>query len=482
MVRSVFKILLAAILLLVVVVLVNTFRKTSVQVGYEVSPAPPLTDSALAHFAQAISYRTISYGDPSLFDPSQFIGFHDLLKRTYPMMHEHLQLETFEGYSLLYTWRGTDSSLKPIILMAHQDVVPIEETTRDQWTVDPFAGTIKDNFIWGRGTTDDKINLISICEAVEKLLAEGFRPARTVHLAFGHDEEIGGKGAKAIAAKMESMGILAEMVLDEGGIITKEKMPGLEDRPVALLGTAEKGYLSLDLTVKATGGHSSMPERETAVDILSKALVNLRAKPFPARFSEPVLGQMEALGPEMPFLQRMAFANPWLFKPLIASTFSKSGPGNAMIRTTLVPTIIEAGIKDNVVPSQAVATVNMRLLPGDSIPDVVKKVNDIIGDKRVVVEPRWNIVAEPSGVSSAKGFGYQKIDKIMKRSYAGTITAPFLMIGASDSRHFNKVSSNIIKFSPMIDPIGFHGIDERVSLESFQTALWFYEQLLRDQD
>lgn len=442
-------------------------------------PAPKITDSALSHFQQAISYKTISWADPSKWDSTQFVGFQQFLAKTYPLMHARLSPQKMEGYTLLYTWKGTDTSLNPVILMAHQDVVPIEESTRGQWTVDPFAGTIKDGFIWGRGTTDDKINLVSICESAEKLLKEGYQPARTVYIIFGHDEEIGGKGAKAIAGQMEALGIKADLLMDEGGIITKEKLPGMK-KPVALLGTAEKGYLSLVLTTEALGGHSSMPEKETAIDLLSRALVKLRENPFPAKFTEPMEGLMKAVGPEMAFLQRMAFANPWLFRGMIASNYEKTGPGNAMLHTTLVPTIIEGGIKDNVVPTQVKATINLRLLPGDSVEAVIEKVKKIIGDERVKVEKFGPAIAEPSPVTPVKSFGYQKMEKIMKQSYPDVVTSPFLMIGATDSRHFGKVSSNIIKFSPMIDPIGFHGINERVSLESFQTSLWFYEQLLRD--
>ncbi len=478
------KILWSALFLflaLIGIILFNTFRKTAPQTSYSAIPAPKITDSALGHLTRAIGYKTISYGNPALFDSVQFLGFRQFLKQTYPLMHSELAPEIVEGYTLLFKWAGKDTTLNPIMLMAHQDVVPIEESTRDQWTVDPFAGTVKDGFIWGRGTTDDKINLISICEAVEKLLTEGYRPKRTVYLVFGHDEEIGGKGAKAIAARMEANGIKADLLMDEGGIITKEKLPGMT-KPVALLGTAEKGYLSLELTAQAQGGHSSMPEKETSVDLLSRALVKLRENPFPAKFTEPMQGLMDAVGPEMPFLQRMAFANPWLFSGMIASTYEKTGAGNAMLHTTLVPTIIEGGIKDNVVPTKVKATINLRLLPGDSVDAVIKKVEKIIGDKRVTVAKHKGAIAEASAVTPVKSFGYQKMEKIMKLSYPDVVTSPFLMIGATDSRHFGKVSSNIIKFSPMIDPIGFHGIDERVSLESYQTALWFYEQLLRNED
>jgi carboxypeptidase PM20D1 len=480
MIKRLFLLVLVALLIVVAIVLVNTFRFKSNQRSAESVPAPELTETSLNHFRQALSYKTISYGDPSLFDSAQFIGFRKFLETAYPKTHEALSREIVEGYSLLYRWEGKNPDLKPVVLMAHQDVVPIEEATKAMWTVDPFAGEVKDNFIWGRGTTDDKINVISILEAVEKLVAEGFQPERTVYLVFGHDEEIGGKGAVAIARMLKDRNIAAEFVLDEGGIITRDKIPGMT-KPVALLGTAEKGYLSLKLSVSAQGGHSSMPEKETSIDILSKALVKLRSEPFDADFSEPMRGLMESLGPEMPFVQRMAFANPWLFKGIILKTYSQSNTGNAMIRTTIVPTIIEAGIKDNVVPTVATAVVNFRLMPGHSSEQVIREVEKKISDDRVVIEKyNENNVAEPSTVTPVHGFGYRKIASAIQRSYPQIITSPFLVIGATDSRHFGAISSNIIKFSPAIDPIGFHGIDERVSLESYKTALWFYEQLLRE--
>jgi carboxypeptidase PM20D1 len=479
MIKKLFLLVLVAFLILVAIVLVNTYRFKSDQQSAGAVPAPELTDEALNHFQQALRYKTISYGDPALFDSSQFTGFRRFLETTYPKTHAALSREIVAGYSLLYRWEGKNPELKPVVLMAHQDVVPIEEATQAMWTVDPFEGVVKENFIWGRGTTDDKINVISILETVEKLVAEGFQPERTVYLVFGHDEEIGGKGAVAIARLLKERNIAAEFVLDEGGIITKEKVPGIT-KPVALLGTAEKGYLSLKLTVKAQGGHSSMPEKETAIDILAKALQTLHSNPFEAEFSEPMHGLMQSLGPEMPFVQRMAMANPWLFKALILKTYSQSNTGDAMIRTTIVPTVIDAGIKDNVVPTVATAVVNFRLLPGHNSAQVTEDVKKKISDSRVVVEPYSDNVSEPSAVTSVKGFGYQKIAAAVRKSYPQVITSPFLVIGATDSRHFGELSSNIIKFSPAIDPIGFHGIDERVSLESYKTALWFYEQLLRE--
>ncbi len=476
--KKLFLFLIAGLLVLVGAVLFNTLRMESKQVQVDALPAPEVNPLALQHFQKALSFKTISYGDSSLFDSTQFIGFRDFLETTYPNFHNKLTREIIAGYSLLYTWKGKNPNLKPVVLMAHQDVVPIEEATKAMWTVNPFAGEVKDGFIWGRGTTDDKINLISIVEAAEKLLAENFQPERTIYFSFGHDEEIGGKGAIAAAALLKSRNVEAEFVMDEGGYITLTKMPGIT-KPLALLGTSEKGYLSLSLSVEQAGGHSSMPAEETSIDILAKALVKLRSKPFPSDLTGSTLEGTAYIGPEMPFTQKMAFANLWLFKGLVISNYEKSPQSAAMVRTTMVPTIIDAGIKDNVIPTVATATVNLRLLPGDLSDDVIEEVKNKIDDDRVKIQ-RLTFNAEASEVTPAASTGYKKIDESVKKSYPQTITTPFLMIGATDSRFFGDVSKNIIKFSPIIDPIGFHGIDERVSVESYKTALWFYENLIKD--
>ncbi len=477
--NRIFLFFLVGVLILVSVLLFNTFRFKSKQLSIESNPSPEVSTASLQHFQEAIRFKTISNSDPSLFDSAQFFGFHRFLKKTYPTVHSRMSLEIVANYSLLYKWEGKNPGLNPIVLMAHQDVVPIEEATRAMWLVDPFAGELKDNFIWGRGTADDKVNLISIMEAAQKLLTENYQPERTVYLVFGHDEELGGSGAQAIVALMKSRNIAPEMVLDEGGIITKEKVPGMT-KPVALIGTSEKGYLSLQLTAEKNGGHSSMPESETSIDILAKALIKLREHPFDPGFSPSTQGFMEHIGPEMPFFKKIIFANRWLFKGIIIGIYEMTGSGNALVRTTIAPTILQAGVKDNVIPTLAQATVNFRLLPGDSSSGVMERVKKIIDDERVTVSAFNNFKGEPSSITSEDSFAYKKTDEIAKKTFLNTVTTPFLMIGGTDSRHFSEISSGIIKFSPITDPVGFHGIDERVSLESYQAALWFFEQLMRD--
>ena len=476
------KILLAILLLLLIfigIIAFKTINAPNLQSKITAIPAPALSDDALKHFQQSISYQTVSYGDVSLWDSLPFIAFRKFLETTYPLVHQQLKREIISNYSYLYKWQGLDTTLNPFILMAHQDVVPIEESTKTQWNFEPFSGIIKDGYVCGRGTTDDKINLISILESTEKLLKENFKPARTIYFVFGHDEELGGKnGAKKIAELLESRKVKAELVMDEGGFVTDEKVPGVT-KPVALVGTSEKGYLSIEFSVNKMGGHSSMPESETAIDILTKAIVKLRSKPFEAKFVESTKNLFEFLGPEMKFPNNMAFANPIIFKSIIVKNYEKSSSGNAMIRTTFVPTIIHAGIKDNVVPTLATAVVNFRLLPGDSSKHIFQKVKTIINDDRVVMKNLSLDSPEATPVSSATSAAFKTIDSIIKKSYSGVLTTPFLMIGGTDSKHFHGVSENIFKFSPMKDPIGFHTIDERVSIESYRHSLWFFEQLMR---
>jgi carboxypeptidase PM20D1 len=479
MIKRFFLILISLILILVTLILIRTFTFSAKQVKVTSAVMPVIAQRAVINLSVAIRNPTISHSDPALFDSASFIRFREFLENAYPLVHRNLKREIVSGYSLLYTWQGKDSTHRPYILMAHQDVVPVEEASKRMWTVDPFGGVVKDDFIWGRGSADDKINLIGIMESAEKLLSENFQPQRTTYFAFGHDEEVSGSGAAAIARLLKERNVKADLVLDEGGIITREKIPGMK-KPVALLGTSEKGWLSIDMRVEKAGGHSSMPESETAIDILAKAITRLRENKFQARFSPSTEGFIDYVGPEMPFIQKMAFANLWLFRPMVNSIYEQTPGGNAMIRTTLVPTIVHSGIKDNVVPSVAMATLNLRTLPGDSVHRVVEKVREIVDDPRIQLTLQEGY-REASGVTRTESFAYEKVQSVIRSTSDSIIATPFMMIGATDSRHYGEVSNGIIKFSPMFDPVGFHGIDERVSLESFRTTLAFYERLIRDE-
>jgi carboxypeptidase PM20D1 len=370
---------IAALFGLVVVVLacvlvINTLRIKSLQVEAEPAPDVPMNEIAAAErLAGALRIQTISPEDPADFDSVPFLQFHTYLEETFPNVHSTLTWETVNEYSLLYRWDGSDPNLEPIALLAHIDVVPVEPGTDDTWTYGAYDGRIEDGFVWGRGALDMKNILIATLEAAEMLIAEGIQPRRTIYFAFGHDEERGGQnGAVAIAALLESRGIRLDHVLDEGGAIVDGMVPGIEGA-VAVVGVAEKGYASVELLVEMTGGHSSMPPAQSAIGILSAGIQRLEENQMPLTITGATEAAFDYLGPEMSFGPRLFVSNQWLFGGLLKRIFGASAERSAMLRTTTAPTIFQAGIKENVLPSTSRAVVNHRILSGDNSAEVLER-------------------------------------------------------------------------------------------------------------
>src|SRR6184192_3517257 len=365
---------LLALALVVVVLAAVTLERTVSFRSRQPQVAPvavePLDTAALARrLAGALRFKTISFQDSSQFDAREFAGLHRYLRDSFPKLHAALKVEKVNGYGLLYEWTGSDPGLAPLVLLAHQDVVPIEPGTEGRWTEPPFEGRIADGYVWGRGALDDKGSLVGILEAVEHLVAAGAKPRRTVYLAFGYDEEVGGRrGAARIADLLASRNVHPEFVLDEGGALTNGLIAGIS-APVAVIGIAEKGYMTVGLTAQAEGGHSSMPPDETAVGILAVGITRLEQHQMPRAIRGPTAAMFDYLGPEMPFGPRLVMANRWLLGGVLAGKFGATPQGNAMLRTTTAPTVLQAGIKENVLPSSARALVNFRILPGARLAD-----------------------------------------------------------------------------------------------------------------
>jgi carboxypeptidase PM20D1 len=480
MLKKILKFLLLLVAILIIVVLVQTWRFTESIPPTKAVAIPPLPDSAVQHLSNAIQIPTISLSDTLPADSVALRQFRAFLEKSYPLVHQQLKRIIIDSFSYIYYWQGKNNSLQPNVLMAHQDVVPVEAASANEWKAPPFSGLITDTAIWGRGAIDDKGSLISIFEAAEKLLQQGYQPPRSFYFCFGHDEELGGsRGAAKIAAWMQQNNIHPALVCDEGGIITKENFQEL-GRPIALLGVAEKGYASFELTVDVAGGHSSMPAKETAIDIMAKALVRIRSSQMPARFTDAPNAMLKKIGPGMPFVTRMALANRWLFDPMLISKFESGNGTNATIHTTIVPTIINAGIKDNVIPSHADAVVNSRILPGETSADVVDFLKKTINDDRVKIK-NYGKVFEPGKSASDTSEGFKKIEALTYTLMDNVVPVPFLMIGATDSRYFRGIADVVIDFTPMLDPKGFHGIDERMSISDFQRLVYYYEQILQQQ-
>jgi carboxypeptidase PM20D1 len=471
-------------LLLVGFLLGRTALYGSARPGADAAPVVVVPESAAGRLAGALRIATVSHEDPGAFDGQAFGSLHAYLQAAFPKVHSELRRETVATHSLLYTWPGSQPSLEPILLMGHLDVVPVEPGTQNAWQEDPFGGRIVDGFVWGRGAIDNKSAVVGMLEAVEMLLAEGQRPARTVLLAFGHDEEAGGAaGAREIAALLRRRGVRLQMVLDEGGVIGDGVFPGLPG-PVALVGVAEKGFASIELGVRTAGGHSSLPPRQSAVGILGAAIARLEANPMKARLGGPTRELLDRIGPGLPFARRLVLANLWLTGPVVTRQLEGHPTTNAMVRTTTAVTMFRAGTKDNVLPSHARAVANFRILPGDSVAGVVDHVRRVVDDSRVEVRVGGRFSAEPSPSSSTESESFRKLERAIQRSAPGVLVAPYLVVVATDARYFGDLSANVFRFLPVrlapADIERMHGTNERVAVDQYEGAIRTYRQLLLD--
>lgn len=483
MIYILIKVLLAAPIVIIVIMIVKTISFTSKQV--KADPADDFTvdtNRAVRNLSAAIQIPTISFENEADFKGAEFLKFHKYLEQTYPRLHKTLKKEIVNSYSLLYTWPGIDKNLQPIILLAHMDVVPVEEKSISQWMHEPFAGSVADGYIWGRGSLDNKASLLGIMEAIECLIEKGFQSERTIYIVSGHDEErLGFQGAMKIAFLLKERGVSPEYVLDEAMVITDGVMPGISSR-IGLIGIAEKGYLSLELIAAAEGGHAAMPPRETAVGLLCKAVDKLLNNPFPARIDGPTKYLFDYTGREMPFLQRMIFANLWLTEGLLKSQLQKVKTTNAMIRTTIAPTMLEGSNKDNVLPNVARAVVNFRILPGDTPDSVLAHVRKVVNDQRIEVKPLTKQSQGASPVAGIDSKSFFTIQKTMQQVFPDVIVAPTLVVMVSDSRHFAVLTRDVYRFVPLIlkgeDMARLHGINERIAVDNYLQMIQFYQQLI----
>lgn len=481
--RRLFRWTITALVVLLGILTINAIRFHSRQIAVSPLPDVPLAEGAFDRLSEAVQIPTVSRR--SGIDSSAFQRLDSFLMSAFPLAQRELERTRLAGYSLLYRWPGRNNKLNPILLLAHLDVVPVETSSAEQWTHPPFSGFLADDHVWGRGTLDDKMSALGMLEAVEMLLRDGYYPERTVYLAFGHDEELDGTGAQSIAAHLQGRGEQIEYILDEGLLVLENALPGL-DPPVALVGIAEKGYASLKLTLELQeGGHSMMPPERSAIGDLSEALLRLQEQPFPGAL-EGVLDQFfDYIGPEMGLFSRIAIANRWLTAPLLVRRFSDDPATNALVRTTAAPTMIDAGVADNVLPVSAEATVNLRIRPGETVESAVAYVKQIIDDDRIRVEViRSGAVSDPSPVTSTETFGFRVVEKTIRERFPTAIVAPSLVIGRTDSRHYEALQAPTYRFTPIqvqrADLSRFHGLDERISLENYRRLIRFYHQLIKN--
>lgn len=430
---------------------------------------------------KALQFETISTIQGPL-KPEAFVAFHQYLEQTYPLVHQAMSRAIVAEHSLLYRWPGKDLTRPPAMFLAHQDVVPIDEATLPDWKHPPFGGVIADNAVWGRGAMDFKFGLIALFEAAEHLLQKGIVPEQTLYFGFSHDEEVLGKGAPAIVSALQQEGIQLDWLLDEGLVITHEMFPGL-DKPLALVGLAEKGFLSVELETFHPGGHSSMPPTQSAAGIIARAVVALEDNPMPQRLTAPVEMMIHRVGEYMPWYKKAVFQNLGITGSLVLGKLGEKSNTNALTRTTTAVTMLKGSPQDNILPNRAKAVINFRILPGDTIETVLKHVQEVIADDRVRVSPYAASQAEnPSPTSCAQCPAFNRIEDSIKRIYPDAMVAPSILVGATGSRHFSGLSDKIYRFSPQEiwpeDMSGFHGINEKTGVESFGRAVAFYMEMM----
>lgn len=480
------RLLYAALLVIAIItaaVAWNTLRLTSRQIA--VRPAPPLAlerDAVAARLAGALKFRTISDAASADTNADEFVRMQAYLRQAFPRLHAALKLEMV-GHSMLFTWPGSDPRAKPVMWLAHQDVVPVAPGTEANWRQPPFDGVVKDGFVWGRGSWDDKGSLVAQMEAVEMLLAAGYQPRATLYLGYGADEEVGGRrGAVQIAKLLKSRGISMDYILDEGMLVTQGIMAGVS-RPVALIGVAEKGYASVNLSVQTAPGHSSMPPQKTAIGMMSAALTELERKQMPAELTGVARDMFDIIAPEMQGMNRVVLSNLWLFAPVVKKQLEQSAGTNAMMRTTTALTVVHAGNKDNVLPGRADAVVNFRVRPGDSVGGVMDHVKQTVDNDAVHAHLDAGS-SEPSRVSPVDSAQYALINRTIREVFSDAAVAPGIVIGATDARHYRHVSDHVYRFSPVRagpdDLPRFHGTNERIGVDNYLEAVRFYVQLARN--
>lgn len=477
--------LLGLALLLAAVLVGNTLRQGSRQ-----QQPPPLArlpvdaNAVAATLSQALQARTVS----GLTDPAgtaaEFEKLHALLKARYPLVHARLEREVIGAASLLFTWRGSDAQALPVALMAHQDVVPIAPGTEALWKHPPFSGAVEGGQVWGRGALDDKGNVIAQFEAAEMLLAAGFKPKRTIYLVFGHDEEVGGgNGVVKIVELLKQRSVKLAWVLDEGMVVTEGVLPGVK-QPLALIGLAEKGSVSIKLSATTAPGHSSMPPPaagSSAIGMIAAALAKLDTNPMPGGVQGAAAEMFAAVAPELPFGQRLAMSNLWLLRPVVESMLASGAATNALMRTTTAMTVVNAGVKENVLPGRAEAVVNFRILPGDTRASVAEHVKRVIADPRIDVQP-LGTGFEASKLSRSDTPAFRLIERTVREVFPDAIVAPSLYLAGSDARHFDAIADSSYRFMPIRfkseDLARLHGTDERIAVEQLADMVRFYHRLL----
>ncbi len=474
-----FLISLAALLLIfVAVILIRTLRFTP-------KPSVPVREDEVTfdreitveRLQQLVRCKTVSYQDPTLEDDAEFEKLIGLLPELYPNVFKACTLTRLPDRALLFKWPGKEAG-DPAVLMAHYDVVPVEE---EGWQKPPFEAIIEDGVLWGRGTLVTKVTFTGVLSAADHLIGTGFRPENDIYFAFSGGEEVNGKGAENIVAWFEEQKIQLAMVVDEGGAVVENVFPGVH-QPCGMIGIAEKGMINVAYRTKSAGGHASAPKPNGPVVTLAKACCEIEKHPFPAHLTKPVAEMFDTLGRHSTFVYRMIFANLWCFKGVLDMICKKSGGElNALMRTTVAFTQMEGSKAPNVIPPKAGLVSNIRLNPEDTVESALEYLRKTVNDDQVEIVALHGM--NPSPISRTDCPGWDKVASAVASTWKGALVSPYLMVQCSDSRHYGRISDKVYRFSAMDltseERSTIHGHNERIRLETINKAVEFYIRLMK---
>lgn len=470
--------LLLALFILIAVIIIRTLNfKPKAQPLVSNEEIDFNKDKAVESLRELVRCKTVSYRDSSLEDNTEFEKLISLLPKLYPNVFKTCSFDILEDRALLFKWKGKNNG-EPAVLMAHYDVVPVNE---ELWDKPPFEAILEDGVIWGRGTLDTKVTFNGVLFSAETLIADGFVPENDIYFAFSGGEEVNGKGASNIVDYLEQNGIVPAMVVDEGGGVVENVFPGVSE-PCALIGIAEKGMLNVEYTCKSGGGHASAPKPHTPVGILSRACCDMENNPFKAHLTKPVAEMFDTLGRHSNFLYRMIFANLWAFKGILDMICKKSGGElNALMRTTVAFTQMSGSQAANVIPPKATMLSNLRLNPMDTMDTALEYI------KKTVNNPDIEITAvdgmNPSRISRTDCEGWEKVASAVASTWKGSIVSPYLMVQCSDSRHYGRISDKVYRFSAMDltseERATIHGNNERIRVDALHRSVEFYIRLIK---
>lgn len=442
-------------------------------------------DRAVGHISQAITYKTVSYPDPDEMDWAEFERFHAFLDEAYPLIAANLEKEVVDRASLLYRWKGSDPSLEPIALLAHQDVVPVSKGTEQDWEHEPFSGDVCEGYIWGRGAMDMKNHLICVMEAVETLIADGYKPVRDVYLCFGHNEEIVASehsGARTIAELLKSRGIHLDSVIDEGGAILPVKVKGVIDGFVAGIGIAEKGYADFEITVETKGGHSSQPPKHSGLGQLAEVIRDLENNQFKAEMLPFLTDLFDKVGRRVSFPAKLVTCNISLLNPVIKQILKQIPPGASLMRTTTGVTMAQGSPAANVLPQRSSIVVNFRAMPGTTTKDIEEHIHKVVKNKKIIV--KCLKAKEASSFSPTDSRAFKVLDKITSSEYPQAVVAPYLVMGGTDAYYYERVCENVYRYSPFIADTKLllctHGTNERLPVKTVGEAVVFFKRYIKE--